>query len=156
MSTYTTKIAHAHLKVQDLKQSIDFYQKFFNLNFVEQVGDRYAFLSGNDFHHEIALQQVGPNAPANSHPHAVGLYHIAFEVPSQHDFAMAYQTIKAEGIHVSAVDHRISWALYFKDPDGNGLEIYWDIRKTDHGKPFWEGETIRLTDEEVLAPLALA
>ncbi|MEM7797670.1 MAG: VOC family protein [Chloroflexota bacterium] len=154
MPTYSTNIGHVHLKVRDLKESITFYQTFFSLNFIEQVDNDYAFLSGSAFHHEVALQQIGANAP-DSHPYGVGLYHVAFEVPSQTDFAQAYQTLKAAEVPVVAVDHRISWALYFKDPSGNGLELYWDTRQTDHGEPLWQGKSLPLSEEEILSPFVV-
>jgi catechol 2,3-dioxygenase len=60
---YSTKIGHAHLKVRNLQGAIDFYTRFLALRVTEQVEDAYVFLTGGAFHHEIALQNVGPNAP---------------------------------------------------------------------------------------------
>src|SRR5690349_14575888 len=100
---YATKIGHAHLKVRDLERAIQFYTRFLNMREVERVDERYAFLTGGDFHHEIALQRVGPDAPAPP-PHGTGLYHVAFEVPSAHDFAAAYATLSEAGIPVAGVD----------------------------------------------------
>ena len=90
ISSYQTKIGHAHLKVRDLDRSIEFYTHFFDLKLVERVGDQYAFLTGGEFHHEIALQNVGPGAP-QPQPHGTGLYHVAFEVPDRRSFALAYR-----------------------------------------------------------------
>jgi catechol 2,3-dioxygenase len=146
---YRTKIGHAHLKVRNLEQAIAFYTRFFDLNLIERVGNHYAFLSGGEFHHEIALQAVAPNAPANL-PHGVGLYHIAFEVPDQKSFALAYKTLTEAGVSVGAVNHLISWAMYFDDPDGNGLEIYWDTRQESWGQPLWHGQNIPLSATEIL------
>ncbi len=150
--TYQTRIGHAHLKVRDLEQSIKFYTYYFNLHIVDQIGTHYAFLSGGDMHHEIALQNVGANAPA-PHPYGVGLYHVAFEVPDARSLAQAYQRLTEGGIQVSPVDHLISWAIYFNDPDGNGLEIYWDTRKEPHGKALWSGQNKPLYPEQLLAVL---
>src|SRR6185312_8143099 len=107
---YSTKIGHAHLKVRNLQRSIDFYTRFLALHVTEQVADAYVFLTGNSFHHEIALQNVGPDAP---HPPAqgTGLYHVAFEVPNKRSFAEAYRTLTEAGVPVAAVDHYISWAM---------------------------------------------
>jgi len=152
MERYKTKISHAHLKVRDLDRAIEFYRRFFNLEVIERVGGHYAFLSGGDSHHEIALQAVGPNAPAPE-AHATGLYHVAFEVPDQRSFALAYRALTGEGISVSPVDHLISWALYFNDPDGNGLEIFWDTRNEPWGQKIWRGRTIGLAQERILSVL---
>lgn len=150
MSVYQTKLGHAHLKVRDLQRSIDFYGRFFDLKVVEQVGEHYAFLSGGAVHHEIALQQVGPGAPAPP-PHGVGLYHVAFEVPDRRAFAVAYRSLTGAGLPVATVDHRISWAMYFDDPDGNGLEIYWDTRQEPGGRRLWHGENLPLPPQTILA-----
>lgn len=150
---YQTKIGHAHIKVRNLDRSIEFYTKFFDLQLTERVGDQYAFLSGGDFHHEIALQQVGQDAPQPS-PSGTGLYHIAFEVPDRRSFAQAYQELLQAEVQVGAVDHLISWAMYFDDPSGNGLEIYWDTRQEPDGKELWYGHNIPLPEEKILAALA--
>ncbi|HEX8994712.1 MAG TPA: VOC family protein [Ktedonobacterales bacterium] len=150
---YTTKIGHAHLKVRDLDRAVAFYERFLKLHVTERVGDHYVFMTGGAFHHEIALQRVAADAPAPE-PHGVGLYHVAFEVPGKREFAEAFQALREAGVSVGAVDHFISWAMYFDDPDSNGLEIYWDTRGEPGGKPLWRGENVDLTPEEVLAALA--
>jgi len=152
MPGYQTTLGHAHLKVRDLKRSVEFYTRIFNLVVVEQVGAHYAFLSGGAAHHEIALQQVGANAPEPLGS-AVGLYHVAFEVPDRRAFALAYRALAEAGVGAATADHRISWAIYFTDPDGNGLEIYWDTREQPSGRGRWEGETLPLPPEKILAAL---
>lgn len=149
---YQTKIGHAHLKVRDLDRSLAFYTRFFSLELVERVEDKYAFLTGSEVHHEIALQAVGADAPA---PHAlgIGLYHVAFEVPDQISFARAYQALVDAGVRVATVDHLISWAMYFDDPDGNGLEIYWDTRDQPDGMKHWRGINAPLDGEDILQVL---
>lgn len=150
---YQTRIGHAHLKVRDLQRAIDFYTRYFNLEITEQVGDRMVFLSGGEFHHELALQALGPNAPA-PHPYAVGLYHVAFEVPDKAAFAQAFNALAAGEVEAIPVDHGISWALYFNDPDGNGLEIYCDTRHDQQGAEAWQGITRPLTFAQIQAELA--
>jgi catechol 2,3-dioxygenase len=150
---YRTRIGHAHIKVRNLDRSIEFYTKFFSLKLVEQVGDHYAFLSDSDFHHEIALQQVGEEAPQPL-PHGTGLYHVAFEVPERRSFALAYQSLLEAGVRVGPVDHLISWAMYFDDPDGNGLEIYWDTRTEPGGEELWHGRNVPLPAEKILGALS--
>lgn len=150
---YSTKIGHAHLKVRNLQRSIDFYTRFLALHVTEQVEDAYVFLTSGAFHHEIALQNVGPNAP---HPpaHGTGLYHVAFEVPDERSFAAAYRALTEAGVAVATVDHYISWAMYFDDPDGNGLEIYWDTRGEAGGHQLWRGDNAPLLEETILAALS--
>ncbi len=149
---YHTKIGHAHLKVRNLERAVAFYTRFFDLKVVEQVGEQYVFLSGGDFHHEIALQNVGENAPQPP-AQGVGLYHVAFETPDRRSLALAYQALTEAGVAVAAVDHLISWAIYFDDPDGNGLEIYWDTRHEPGGQKLWRGQNVPLPPEKLLAAL---
>lgn len=155
MGAYQTIISHAHLKVRDLDRAIAFYTRFFHLALVERVGDHYAFLTGSGVHHELALQQVGQDAPRPEGA-SVGLYHIAFEVPDGRAFALAYQGLRAAEVEVATVDHRISWAMYFDDPDGNGLEIFWDTRSEPGGAQLWHGMNVPLPEATVLAMLGEA
>ncbi|MCB0210380.1 MAG: VOC family protein [Anaerolineae bacterium] len=150
---YKTKIGHAHLKVRDIDRAVAFYTTFFDLDVIERVGDHYVFLSGGEFHHEIALQNVGSMAPA-APSHGVGLYHVAFEVPDKRSFALAYQALAEAGVSVGIVDHLISWAMYFNDPDGNGLEIYWDTRREPGGQHLWHGRNLPLSADQVLHALS--
>ena len=152
MSTYSTKIGHAHLKVRDLDRATAFYTQFFSLELIERVGDQYVFLSGGDFHHEIALQNVGAYAPIPPRE-GTGLYHVAFEVPNKIAFAQAYKALTGAGVRVATVDHCISWAMYFDDPDGNGLEIYWDTRNEPEGVQHWRGINLPLEGDDILALL---
>lgn len=142
------RLGHAHLKVRDLERSVAFYTQTFGLRVTEIVGGQLAFLSGSDVHHEIALQQIGPSAPGPA-PRSVGLYHVAFEVPNKAAFARAFDALIAAGVPVSPVDHRISWALYFDDPDGNGLELYVDTRGEPDGRTVWHGENRPLTAQVI-------
>jgi catechol 2,3-dioxygenase len=150
--TYQTKIGHAHLKVRDLDRSIAFYTRFLGLHETERLGNAYAFLTGGAFHHEIALQNVGAAAPQPP-ARGTGLYHVAFEVPDKRSFAEAYRALTRAGVSVAAVDHFISWAMYFDDPDGNGLEIYWDTRTEPNGRQLWRGENAPLEEATILAAL---
>ena len=149
---YQTKIGHAHLKVRDLDRAVAFYTRFLGLHEVERVGNHYVFLSSGSMHHEIALQKVGPNAPQPS-PYGTGLYHIAFEVPSRQALAEAYFALQAADVEIGPVDHLISWAIYFNDPDGNGLEIYCDTRRDPGGAEIWRGRNVALTEDQLRAAL---
>ena len=79
---------------------------------------------------------------------------VAFEVPDKRSFALAYRALFEAGIPVVAVDHYISWAMYFDDPDGNGLEIYWDTRTQPGGRQLWHGDNAPIENEAILAALA--
>jgi catechol 2,3-dioxygenase len=153
--SYTTKLGHVHLKVRDLQRAIEFYTKFLGLNITEVVADHYAFLSTNDLHHEIALQQVTADA-AQPGRYDVGLYHVAFEVPDKRVFAEAHETLTKAGVQVGPVDHLISWAVYFKDPDGNGVEIYCDTRGEADGARLWNGINVELSRDKILATTVAA
>lgn len=145
---YRTKIGHVHLKVRNLAQSVDFYTKILNMRVTETVENQFAFLSGGALHHEVALQQVGETAPRPPR-FSTGLYHTAFEVPDKRGFAQAWHKLKSERIAAVAVDHGISWAMYFADPDGNGLEIYVDTRQEPTGRQVWNGYSRPIPEGEL-------
>jgi catechol 2,3-dioxygenase len=83
----------------------------------------------------------------------VGLNHLAFDVPDKRSFAEAYRKLVDGGVEVEPIDHRIGWGCYFKDPDGNGLEIYCDTRNATDGDNLWRGKDRPLTREHILAAL---
>lgn len=145
------KIGHAHIKVRDLNAAERFYRDALGLKVRERIGDRFVFMSGTAMHHQIALQAVGAAARAPGR-FDVGLFHVAFEVPDKRSLAHCFRRLTEMNIRPVAVDHRISWALYFSDPDGNGLEIYCDTRE-ERGITYWEGIDDPLTPEQVLAEL---
>ena len=124
--------------MSDVDRSVAFYTDVFELAVTERHG-RYAFLSFGKHHHDVALQEVGPDAP---HPGlGVGLYHAAFEVVDDDELAALHERVTHRGVDVSPVDHGISRALYFEDPDGNGLEAYVDTRDADDEE--WAGRNRR-------------
>jgi catechol 2,3-dioxygenase len=144
------KIGHAHIKVRNLDRAVLFYQRYIGLSVQERIGDRFVFMTGGNMHHELALQDVGPAAPAPPE-FGTGLFHVAFEVPSKGDLAIRYRRLRDDGVPVSAVDHRISWAIYFSDPNGNGLELYCDTRAEPDGADLWEGADRPLEPARLLA-----
>ena len=132
------KIGHVHLKIRDLQRSVEFYRRYLGLKVTERLGEDFAFMSAGNMHHALALQQVGKQAHAPSRDD-VGLYHVAFEVADREALAETWRKLQRDGLRASPVDHRISWAIYISDPDGNGIEVYWDTRQTGHGSATWEG-----------------
>lgn len=138
-----TELGHVHLKVRDLDRSLDFYRDVLDLDLTERVGG-FAFLSYGDRHHDVALQELGVDAPGPGR--GIGLYHAAFEVPSTDALRATHDRLRERGIDVTPVDHRISKALYFDDPDGNGLEVYLDTREAND-RETWEGENRRFDPE---------
>ena len=132
-------LGHVHLRVRDLERALSFYREVFGLDVTERHG-RYAFLSWGDHHHDVALQAVGSDAPGPGD--GVGLYHAAVEADSLDRLKAVSERLRDRGVDVSPVDHGISKALYFADPDGNGLELYVDTRERHDGSE-WRGRNRR-------------
>ncbi|WP_238392127.1 VOC family protein [Halorussus amylolyticus] len=143
---HPTELGHIHLKVRDVERAVEFYTDVLGLDVVERPG-RFAFLSFGDRHHDVALQEVG--AEASGPGGGVGLYHAAFEVEDAESLAATYRRLRERGVEVAPVDHRISKALYFDDPDGNGLEVYLDTRKSND-RWEWGGENVRFDPETLV------
>ena len=122
-----TRIGHIHLKVSDLERALRFYRDLLGFEVTMLYGAQAAFLSAGGYHHHIGLNtwhsQGGPPAPVNS----AGLYHTAILYPSRKDLATIYARLLEANYSLSgAADHGVSEALYLNDPDGNGVELYWD------------------------------
>ena len=120
-------VGHVHLKVSDLERSIRFYRDVLGFEVTQRMGDSAAFLSAGGYHHHLGLNtwesRGGNPAPRRS----AGLYHAAFLYPTRAALAVAYRRLITNDIALEgAADHGVSEALYLRDPDGNGLELYWD------------------------------
>lgn len=139
-------LGHVHLKVRDVGRSEAFYRDLLGLEVTERVGDRFTFMSFGREHHDLALQQLGEQAPLPG-PHFVGLYHFAVDVRDEAGLAAVARRLLDHSEPFSAVDHGISKALYFNDPDGNGVEVYCDTR-AERGQ--WQGQTRPLDVQELL------
>ncbi len=130
-----TIIDHVHIKVTDLTRAERFYTELLGSQVTERVGNRYVFLTAGQRHHDIALQNVGPDALVPP-PRSVGLYHFAIELEDLPALADALRILEAAGVPVQVADHGISVAIYFADPDGNGIELYVDTRSR---RSLWQG-----------------
>lgn len=127
-----TRIGHVHLKVADLDRAIAFYSGVLGFELMQRYGTQAAFLSAGGYHHHIGLntwQSRGGTPPPPGH---TGLFHAAILYPTRRDLADALRRLMAAGIALDgASDHGVSEALYLRDPDGNGLELYWDRPQAD-------------------------
>ena len=122
-----TRIGHVHLKVSNLKASLDFYCGLLGFELMLMYGEDAAFISAGGYHHHIGLNtwySKGANpAPVN----AAGLFHTAILYPERKDLAAALRRLmEAKYPLTGASDHGVSEALYLDDPDRNGVELYWD------------------------------
>lgn len=122
------RIGHVVIKVRDMERSTKFYTEVLGLTVMKvEPGFKMTFLASNGRdHHEIAVMEVGLEAPL-SLPHSVGLAHIAFRLRDEAHLRAAYDDLKAHGVKIiTAVNHGVTKSVYFRDPDGNELEVYCD------------------------------
>lgn len=134
MSTYVipsqTRIGHIHLKVSDLDRAMKFYCDLLGFEVTQRYGSGAVFISAGGYHHHIGLNtwqsRSAPPAPVN----ACGLYHTAILYDTRKNLAIAFKRILDANYPFSGVaDHGVSEAIYLNDPDGNGVELYWDRPK---------------------------
>src|SRR5436305_2638277 len=121
------RIGHVHLKVADLERAIAFYRDVLGFELTQRYGDQAAFLSAGGYHHHIGLN-TWESAGGSPRPRGTtGLYHLAILYPTRADLADALRRLIANGIRLDgASDHGVSEALYLRDPDENGVELYCD------------------------------
>jgi len=121
------RIGHVHLKVADLARSLAFYRDVLGFEVTQRYGEGAVFLSAGGYHHHIALntwESLGGEPPA---PRTTGLYHLAILYPERKELADALRRLQRACISLDgAADHGVSEALYLRDPDDNGIELYWD------------------------------
>ena len=120
-------LGHVHLKVANLERALDFYRGVLGFELTQRLGDSAAFISAGGYHHHIGLntwESAGGSPPPAG---ATGLYHLAILYPTRADLADALRRVLAAGIPLEgASDHGVSEAIYLRDPDQNGVELYWD------------------------------
>jgi len=122
-----TSIGHVHLKVSDLDRALEFYRDLLGFELTTMYGDQAAFLSAGGYHHHIGLNtwhsKGGAPAPRNS----AGLYHTAILYSTRKELAEIYKRVMDANYPITGTsDHGVSEAIYLNDPDGNGVELYWD------------------------------
>jgi catechol 2,3-dioxygenase len=149
-------IGHVHLKVADIERSLAFYRDVLGFDLMQRMGDQAAFLSAGGYHHHIGLNTWESEAGSPPPPGSTGLYHFAIRYPTRAALADALQRLMRAGIPLDgASDHGVSEALYLRDPDQNGVELYWD-RPREEWPRTPEGElaigTWRLDLESLLRP----
>jgi len=122
-----TRIGHVHLKVADLERALGFYHGVLGLDVTQKYGKQAAFLSAGGYHHHIGLNTWESENGAPPPPGSTGLYHLAILYPTRAALADALRRLMAAKIPIEgASDHGVSEAIYLRDPDGNGVELYWD------------------------------
>lgn len=126
------RIGHVHLKVADLDRALEFYCSVLGFELVQRMGNAAAFISAGGYHHHIGLntwESKGGTPPPRGH---TGLYHVAILYPARASLADALKRLIDANVRLDgASDHGVSEALYLHDPDGNGVELYWDRPKEE-------------------------
>lgn len=127
-----TRIGHVHLKVSDLERSIAFYRDVLGFELTQRYGSQAAFLSAGGYHHHIGLntwESLGGSRPSHN---TTGLFHFAILYPDRKALAQAYRRLLEHEVPLTgAADHGVSEALYLDDPDGIGIELYWDRHESE-------------------------
>jgi catechol 2,3-dioxygenase len=120
-------IGHVHLKVADLARALDFYCRVLGFQLTQRYGENAAFVSAGGYHHHIGLNTWESLNGSPAAAGTTGLYHLAIRYPTRAALADAARRLLAAGIALEgASDHGVSEALYLRDPDRNGVELYWD------------------------------
>jgi catechol 2,3-dioxygenase len=138
-------IGHVHLKVADLERALDFYCGVLGFELMQRFGAEAAFISAGGYHHHIGLntwESRGGGPPA---PGTTGLFHTAIRYPTRAALADALRRLVEARVPLQgASDHGVSEALYLDDPDGNGVELYWDRPREEWPPPTKEGDKVEM------------
>src|SRR5438270_9416118 len=139
------RMGHVHLKVADLERALGFYRDVLGFELTQRFGSSAAFLSAGGYHHHIGLntwESEGGRPPAEG---TTGLYHLAILYPTRAELGDALRRLQKAGVPLEgASDHGVSEALYLRDPDGTGVELYWDRPKEEWPRTA-EGELAMFT-----------
>lgn len=136
MTTYTVpataRIGHVHLKVSDIERSLAFYEELLGFQITQRHGEGAVFLSAGGYHHHIALNTWQSKGAGPAPARGVGLYHTAILYAERRELAeVVKRLIDNEYPLTGAANHGVSEAVYLNDPDGNGIELYWDRPKEE-------------------------
>lgn len=143
-----TEIGHVHLKVSDLERAIAFYTTALGFEITQRMGDSAAFVSAGGYHHHIGLNTWESHLGAAPPRGTTGLYHFAIRYPDRAALAEALVRLREARVPLEgASDHGVSEALYLRDPDGNGIELYWDRPRSEW--PREQDGTIRMLTERL-------
>jgi catechol 2,3-dioxygenase len=133
-------IGHVHLKVSDIDRALGFYRDVLGFEVTQRYGDEAAFLSAGGYHHHLGLNTWESRGGSPPPPGTTGLYHVAIRYPDRATLGDALGRVLQAGIPVSgATDHGVSEAIYLRDPDGNGIELYRD-RPREEWPPAPDGD----------------
>lgn len=125
-----TRVGHIHLKVSDIDRALGFYRDILGFQVMQFYGKEAVFLSAGGYHHHIGLNTWSSKGAGRADSRGVGLYHTAFLYPTRKDLAIIVKRLlDLKYPLVGASDHGVSEAIYLEDPDGNGVELYWDKPK---------------------------
>src|SRR5439155_3530416 len=129
-------IGHVHLKVAEIERALRFWRDVIGFEVTQRHGDTVAFLSAGGYHHHIGLNTWESSGGPPPPPGTTGLYHVAVRFPDRRTLAQALRRVLDAGIPLEgASDHGVSEAIYLRDPDGNGVELYRDRPREDWPRP---------------------
>ena len=143
-----TRIGHVHLKVSDLDKALAFYHDLLGFEITQRYGSQAVFVFAGGFHHHIGLNNWYSKDAPPATKRSVGLFHTAIVYPQRKDLATVLQRlIDARYPLTGAADHGVSEAIYLDDPDGNGVELYWDKPKEQW--PYDEEGNLQMITEQL-------
>jgi catechol 2,3-dioxygenase len=123
----SARIGHVNLKVSDLNRSLAFYEGILGMRVTKRIGDTAAFLAHGDYHHDLCINTWQSRAGSPAPPGTTGLFHFAVVYSDRGEFIEMYRRLKEAGVNIdNVVDHGVTQSIYFRDPDENGVELYWD------------------------------
>jgi catechol 2,3-dioxygenase len=129
-------IGHVHLKVADIERSLGFYRDVLGFEVTQRYGDSAAFISAGGYHHHLGLNTWESRGGSPPPPGSTGLYHVAIRYPDRKTLGDALRRLVDYRIPIDgATDHGVSEAIYLRDPDGNGVELYRDRPEADWPRP---------------------
>ncbi len=138
-------IGHVHLKVADIDRALDFYCGVLGFELMQRFGPEAAFISAGGYHHHIGLNTWQSRGGSPPPPGTTGLFHLAIRYPTRASLADALRRLVEARVPLEgASDHGVSEALYLSDPDGNGVELYWDRPREEWPEPQSEGEKVHM------------